>query len=35
VLVFDPEIAGGPGFSGVNGLANSSNGELPRDESGL
>jgi high affinity Mn2+ porin len=27
-LYFDPEIAGG--FSGVNGLANSSNGELPR-----
>ena len=26
---FDPEIAG-RGFSGVNGLANSSNGELPR-----
>ncbi|MGA3025978.1 MAG: carbohydrate porin [Bryobacteraceae bacterium] len=30
VLYFDPEIAGGRGFSGVNGLANSSNGELPR-----
>jgi high affinity Mn2+ porin len=29
-VVFDPEIAGGRGFSGVNGLANSSNGELPR-----
>lgn len=29
-LIFDPEIAGGRGFSGVNGLANSSNGELPR-----
>jgi high affinity Mn2+ porin len=29
-LVFDPEIAGGRGFSGVSGLANSSNGELPR-----
>jgi high affinity Mn2+ porin len=29
-IVFDPEIAGGRGFSGVNGLANSSNGELPR-----
>jgi high affinity Mn2+ porin len=29
-FVFDPEIAGGKGFSGVNGLANSSNGELPR-----
>jgi high affinity Mn2+ porin len=30
VLYFDPEIAGGKGFSNVNGLANSSNGELPR-----
>src|ERR1700689_3470856 len=30
LFVFDPEIAGGRGFSGVNGLANSSNGELPR-----
>ena len=30
VVVFDPEIAGGRGFSGVDGLANSSNGELPR-----
>jgi len=29
-LYFDPEIAGGRGFSGVSGLANSSNGELPR-----
>jgi high affinity Mn2+ porin len=29
-LYFDPEIAGGRGFSGINGLANSSNGELPR-----
>ena len=29
-LDFDPEIAGGRGFSGVDGLANSSNGELPR-----
>jgi len=27
---FDPEIAGGRGFSGVNGLANAPNGELPR-----
>ncbi len=27
---FDPEIAGGKGFSNVNGLANPSNGELPR-----
>jgi high affinity Mn2+ porin len=30
VLYFDPEIAGGRGFSGVDGLANSSNGEMPR-----
>ena len=29
-IYFDPEIAGGRGFSGVAGLANSSNGELPR-----
>ena len=29
-LVFDPEIAGGRGFSGVNGIANPPNGELPR-----
>src|SRR5258707_11273132 len=29
-LYFNPEIAGGRGFSGVNGLANSSNGKLPR-----
>src|ERR1700752_1704794 len=29
-LYFDPEIAGGRGFSGGDGLANSSNGELPR-----
>ena len=29
-LVFDPEIAGGRGFSNVDGLANPSNGELPR-----
>jgi hypothetical protein len=29
-LYFDPEIAGGKGFSGVNGVANSPNGELPR-----
>ena len=27
---FDPEIAGGRGFSGVNGIANFPNGELPR-----
>ncbi|MGA2212613.1 MAG: carbohydrate porin [Bryobacteraceae bacterium] len=31
-FVFDPEIAGGRGFSGVNGLADSPNGELPRVE---
>jgi high affinity Mn2+ porin len=30
VLVFDPEIAGGRGFSGVNGIANQPNGEIPR-----
>ena len=30
LLYFDPEIAGGRGFSGINGLANASNGELPR-----
>jgi high affinity Mn2+ porin len=30
VLVFNPEIAGGKGFSGVNGIANPPNGELPR-----
>jgi hypothetical protein len=30
LFYFDPEIAGGRGFSGVNGLANASNGELPR-----
>lgn len=29
-LVFNPEVAGGRGFSGVNGLANPPNGELPR-----
>src|SRR5579863_4558357 len=29
-LIFDPEIAGGRGFSNVDGLANASNGELPR-----
>jgi high affinity Mn2+ porin len=29
-LYFDPEIAGGKGFSGVNGVANAPNGELPR-----
>jgi high affinity Mn2+ porin len=29
-FVFDPEIAGGRGFSHVDGLANSPNGELPR-----
>jgi high affinity Mn2+ porin len=30
LLYFDPEIAGGRGFSGTNGLANFSNGEMPR-----
>lgn len=34
-LYFDPEVAGGRGFSGVNGLANSSNGELPRVASAM
>ncbi len=29
-LYFDPEIAGGRGFSRVNGIANFPNGELPR-----
>ena len=29
-LIFDPEIAGGRGFSGVNGIANQPNGEIPR-----
>ena len=29
-LYFDPEIAGGKGFSGVNGFANPPNGEIPR-----
>ena len=29
-LVFNPEIAGGKGFSGVSGIANPPNGELPR-----
>lgn len=29
-IYIDPEIAGGRGFSGVTGLANFSNGELPR-----
>jgi len=29
-IYFNPEIAGGRGFSGVNGLANPNNGELPR-----
>src|SRR5262249_3050747 len=29
-LVFNPEIAGGKGFSNVNGIANSPNGEIPR-----
>ena len=30
VLYFDPEIAGGKGFSNVDGLGNPSNGEIPR-----
>jgi high affinity Mn2+ porin len=29
-LYFDPEIAGGRGFSAVTGVANFPNGELPR-----
>lgn len=29
-LIFNPEIAGGRGFSGVNGIANQPNGEIPR-----
>jgi high affinity Mn2+ porin len=29
-LVFDPEMAGGKGFSGVNGIADQPNGEIPR-----
>ena len=29
-VYIDPEIAGGRGFSGVNGVANAPNGELPR-----
>jgi high affinity Mn2+ porin len=29
-VYFDPEIAGGRGFSGVTGVANAPNGELPR-----
>jgi high affinity Mn2+ porin len=29
-LYFDPELAGGRGFSGVTGMANEPNGELPR-----
>jgi high affinity Mn2+ porin len=29
-LIFDPEIAGGKGFSGVNGIADQPNGEIPR-----
>src|SRR5205823_1865556 len=29
-LYFDPEIAGGRGFGGVNGIADAPNGELPR-----
>lgn len=29
-IVFDPEIAGGKGFSGVNGFGDPPNGEIPR-----
>jgi high affinity Mn2+ porin len=29
-LIFNPEIAGGKGFSNVNGIANQPNGEIPR-----
>ncbi len=29
-LIFDPEIAGGKGFSNVDGIANPPNGEIPR-----
>ena len=29
-LYFDPEVAGGRGFSGTNGIANFPNGEMPR-----
>ncbi len=32
---FDPEIAGGKGFSNVDGLANPTNGELPRVASAI
>ena len=31
-IYVDPEMAGGRGFSGVNGMANSPNGEMPRVE---
>ncbi|HUA82603.1 MAG TPA: carbohydrate porin, partial [Bryobacteraceae bacterium] len=30
ILIFDPEIAGGRGFSGVEGIADQPNGEIPR-----
>ncbi len=30
IFVFNPEIAGGKGFSGVDGIANPPNGEIPR-----
>ena len=29
-LIFNPEIAGGKGFSGVNGIGDPPNGEIPR-----
>ena len=35
LLYFNPEVAGGKGLSGVTGLANSSNGELPRVASAM
>jgi high affinity Mn2+ porin len=34
-LYFDPEIAGGRGFSGVTGIANFPNGEMPRVASAM
>jgi high affinity Mn2+ porin len=34
-IYIDPELAGGRGFSGVNGLANAPNGELPRVASAM
>ena len=34
-LYFDPEIAGGKGLSGVNGIANAPNGEMPRVQTAM